>query len=150
MGLTASTTATLNFDEVGLGHDRLIGEEGDGLAIALEALDSGRLGIAAVAVGLAQACLDCAVVYAQQRRTFGHPIIEHQGLGFMLADMAGAVASARATVLDAARRRDRGLPFSLQASIAKMVATDAAMRVPPTPFRSWEERATPRISRSSE
>jgi hypothetical protein len=129
MGLTGSTTASLNFEEVELEADRLIGQEGDGMAIALQALDSGRLGIAAVAVGLAQACLDCAVVYAQQRETFGRPIIEHQGLGFMLADMAGAVASGRATVLDAARRRDRGLPFSLQASIAKMVATDAAMRV---------------------
>jgi alkylation response protein AidB-like acyl-CoA dehydrogenase len=129
MGLTGSTTASLNFEAVELEAERLIGREGDGMSIALQALDSGRLGIAAVAVGLAQACLDCAVLYAQQRETFGRPIIEHQGLGFMLADMAGAVASARATVLDAARRRDRGLPFSLQASIAKMVATDAAMRV---------------------
>ena len=129
MGLTGSTTASLNFNDVVLEADRLIGQEGDGLSIALQALDSGRLGIAAVAVGLAQSCLDCAVIYAQQRETFGRPIIEHQGIGFMLADMAGAVGSARATVLDAARRRDRGLPFSLQASIAKMMATDSAMRV---------------------
>jgi len=129
MGLTGSTTATLNFDAVELEADRLIGQEGDGLSIALQALDSGRLGIAAVAVGLAQACLDCAVAYARQRETFGRPIIEHQGLGFMLADMAAAVQSSRATVLEAARRRDRGLPFGLQASVAKLVATDAAMRV---------------------
>ena len=129
MGLTGSTTATLDFDAVELERDRLIGEEGAGLSIALKALDSGRLGIAAVATGLAQASLDCAVEYAKQRETFGKPIIEHQGLGFLLADMAAAVESARATMLEAARRRDRGMPFSRQASIAKLVCTDAAMRV---------------------
>jgi hypothetical protein len=80
-------------------------------------------------VGLAQAALDHAVAYARERETFGRPIIEHQGLGFLLADMAAAVSSARATMLEAARRRDRGLPFSRQASIAKLIATDAAMRV---------------------
>ncbi len=129
MGLTGSTTATLDFDAVSLTADRLIGAEGAGLSIALQALDSGRLGIAAVAVGLAQAALDCALDYARQRETFGKPIIEHQGLGFLLADMAAAVESARATMLEAARRRDRGLPFARQASIAKLVSTDTAMRV---------------------
>ena len=129
MGLTGSTTATLDYDGVSLAEDRLIGEAGQGLAIALQALDSGRLGIAAVAVGLAQAALDHALAYAGERETFGRPIIEHQGLGFMLADMAVGVESARATMLEAARRRDRGLPFSRQASIAKLVATDAAMKV---------------------
>ena len=129
MGLTGSTTSTLDFDGVELHDDRMIGEEGAGLSIALRALDSGRLGIAAVATGLAQASLDCAVEYARQRETFGKPIIEHQGLGFLLADMAAAVESARATMLEAARRRDRGMPFSRQASIAKLVCTDAAMHV---------------------
>ncbi|HET9720242.1 MAG TPA: acyl-CoA dehydrogenase family protein [Solirubrobacteraceae bacterium] len=129
MGLTASTTASLVFDDVEVEVDRLIGEEGAGLAIALGALDSGRLGIGAVAVGLAQACLDCAVDYAAERRTFGKPIIEHQGVAFLLADMAAAVESARAILLEAARRRDRGLPFSRQASMAKLLATDAAMGV---------------------
>ncbi|MHB8658050.1 MAG: acyl-CoA dehydrogenase family protein [Solirubrobacteraceae bacterium] len=129
MGLTGSTTATVVFDEVSLPAERLIGEEGVGLAIALQALDSGRLGIAAVAVGLAQAALGCAVDYARERNTFGRAIIEHQGLAFLLADMAAAVESARATTLEAARRRDRGLPFSRQASIAKLVATDTAMKV---------------------
>jgi alkylation response protein AidB-like acyl-CoA dehydrogenase len=129
MGLTGSTTATLDYDDVALEGERRIGEEGQGLAIALEALDSGRLGIAAVAVGLAQAALDHAVAYAGERETFGKPIIEHQGLGFLLADMAAAVESARATVLAAARRRDHGLPFARQSSIAKLVATDAAMKV---------------------
>jgi alkylation response protein AidB-like acyl-CoA dehydrogenase len=129
MGLTGSTTATLDYDGVELAADRLIGGEGAGLAIALQALDSGRLGIAAVATGLAQGSLDLAVSYAKERETFGRPIIEHQGLGFLLADMAAAVESARAVTLEAARRRDRGLPFSRQASIAKLVATDAAMKV---------------------
>lgn len=129
MGLTGSTTATLDFDGVVVSAERLIGREGQGLAIALEALDSGRLGIAAVAVGLGQAALDHAVAYAREREAFGKPIIDHEGLGFLLADMAAAVESARATLLEAARRRDRGRPFSRQASIAKLVATDAAMRV---------------------
>jgi alkylation response protein AidB-like acyl-CoA dehydrogenase len=129
MGLTGSTTATLDYEEVELDADRLIGGEGMGLAIALQALDSGRLGIAAVATGLAQGSLDLAVDYAKERQTFGRPIIEHQGLGFLLADMAAAVESARAVTLEAARRRDRGLPFARQASIAKLIATDAAMKV---------------------
>ncbi|HUQ57511.1 acyl-CoA dehydrogenase family protein [Lentzea sp.] len=129
MGLTGSITAQLQFDDVRFGTDRLIGKEGDGLKIALSALDSGRLGIAACAVGLAQAALDEAVTYAKTRTQFGRPIIEFQGLEFMLADMAAAVESARATYISAARRRDRGLPFRQQASIAKLIATDAAMKV---------------------
>jgi alkylation response protein AidB-like acyl-CoA dehydrogenase len=129
MGLTGSTTATLDYEAVPLEADRLIGGEGQGLPIALQALDSGRLGIAAVATGLAQGSLDAAVAYAKERETFGQPIIDHQGLGFLLADMAAAVESARAVTLEAARRRDRGLPFARQASIAKLVATDAAMKV---------------------
>jgi alkylation response protein AidB-like acyl-CoA dehydrogenase len=129
MGLMGSTTATLDFDRVALDGDRLIGEEGAGLSVALRALDSGRLGIAAVATGLAQTSLDCAVEYAKQRETFGKPIIEHQGLAFLLADMAASVESARATMLEAARRYDRGLPFTRQASIAKLICTDTAMRV---------------------
>jgi alkylation response protein AidB-like acyl-CoA dehydrogenase len=129
MGLTGSTTATLDFDGVALEPERLVGAEGQGLPIALQALDSGRLGIAAVATGLAQGSLDAAVAYAKERETFGRPIIDHQGLGFLLADMAAAVESARAVTLEAARRRDRGLPFARQASIAKLVATDAAMKV---------------------
>ncbi|WP_330271233.1 acyl-CoA dehydrogenase family protein [Lentzea sp. NBC_00516] len=129
MGLTGSITAQLAFDDVRFGTDRLIGNEGDGLKIALSALDSGRLGIAACAVGLAQAALDEAVAYAKTRTQFGRPIIEFQGLEFLLADMAAAVESARATYISAARRRDRGLPFRQQASIAKLIATDAAMKV---------------------
>jgi len=108
---------------------RLISDEGNGFRIAMSALDSGRLGIAACAVGLAQAALDEAVAYAKGRTQFGKPIIEFQGLEFVLADMAAAIDSARASYLDAARRRDRGMSFRRQASVAKLIATDAAMKV---------------------
>jgi len=129
MGLHAVPTTAAHYDNAAIDADRRIGTEGQGLQIAFSALDSGRLGIAAVAVGIAQAALDDAVTYAQERTTFGRKIIDHQGLGFLLADMAAAVDSARATYLDAARRRDAGLPYSRNASVAKLVATDAAMKV---------------------
>ena len=129
MGLTGSTTSTMRFDGARVDADRLVGAEGQGLAIALAALDAGRLGIAAVATGLAQAALDHAVAYAKERRTFGKAIIDHQGLGFVLADMQAAVTSARASYLDAARRKDLGMPYAQEASVAKLVATDAAMKV---------------------
>jgi alkylation response protein AidB-like acyl-CoA dehydrogenase len=129
MGLTASTTAQLHLDGVRVPAERLIGAEGQGFAIALAALDSGRLGIAACATGLAQAALDAAVSYAHEREQFGRPIAQFQGLAFLLADMAAAVESARATYLAAARRRDRGVPFTREAAIAKLVCTDSAMRV---------------------
>ena len=129
MGLHAVPTTTAHYDDAFIPLERRIGNEGQGLPIAFSALDSGRLGIAAVAVGLAQAALDEAVAYSQQRTTFGRKIIDHQGLGFLLADAAAAVDSARATYLDAARRRDAGLPYSRHASVAKLVATDAAMKV---------------------
>lgn len=129
MGLTASTTAQLIFDDARVSTDRLIGDDGAGLRIALDSLSSGRLGVAACAVGLAQAALDEAVTYATQRTQFNKPIGEFQGMEFMFADMAAAVESARATYLDAARRRDAGMPFQRQASVAKLVATDGAMKV---------------------
>lgn len=129
MGLHAVPTATAYWDGALLEHDRLVGAEGQGLQIAFSALDSGRLGIAACATGLAQAALDTAVSYAHERTAFGRRIVDHQGLGFLLADMAAAVDSARATYLDAARRRDAGRGYSRQASVAKLIATDAAMKV---------------------
>ena len=129
MGLMGSTTATMLFDNVRIPVERRLGDEGQGLPIALAGLDSGRLGIAAVATGLAQGALDAAVAYAKERQTFGKAIIDHQGLGFVLADMAAAVESARATYLAAARMKDAGQKFSRQASIAKLVCTDNAMKV---------------------
>src|ERR1700752_970 len=125
----SSVTATMVFGGVRIPAGRRLGEEGQGLPIALAGLDSGRLGIAAVATGVAQGALDVAVKYAKERESFGQPVIHHQGLAFLLADMAASVESARATYLPAARLRDAGRSFSRQASVAKMVATDNAMKV---------------------
>ena len=129
MGLNGVPTTTASYEDARVDAGRLLGAEGDGLKIAFSALDSGRLGIAAVATGIAQRALDDAVAYANEREAFGKTIIGHQGLGFLLADMAAAVGSARATYLDAARRKDAGRPYSREASIAKLTATDAAMKV---------------------
>jgi alkylation response protein AidB-like acyl-CoA dehydrogenase len=129
MGATASRTAQVILDGARVSVSDRVGDEGQGFKIALAALDSGRLGIAACAVGLAQAALDEAVAYAKERRQFGRTIGEFQGVSFMLADMGAAVVSARATYLAAARLRDAGLPFSKEAAIAKLIATDAAMKV---------------------
>lgn len=129
MGANSSRTAGIHLDDVQVDAGRLIGREGQGFPIALAALDAGRLGIAACAVGLAQAALDAAVAYAGQREQFGRPIGEFQGVAFGLADMAAAVAAARALYLDAARLRDAGRPFGSQAAMAKLIATDTAMRV---------------------
>jgi alkylation response protein AidB-like acyl-CoA dehydrogenase len=106
-----------------------VGEEGSGMKVALSALDAGRLGIAAVATGIAQAALAHAVAYAGERKQFGKPIGEQQGLQFLLADMAADVERSRATYLHAARLKDAGRPYSRQASVAKLTASDAAMRV---------------------
>ena len=129
MGLMSSTTATMLFDGVRVPASRRLGAEGQGLSIALAGLDAGRLGIAAVATGLAQEALDVATAYAREREAFGKAIIDHQGLAFVLADMAAAVESARATYLAAARLKDAGRPYTRQASIAKLVCTDNAMKV---------------------
>ena len=129
MGLTGSTTTLVNYDDVRIPAANLIGAEGQGMRIALSALDSGRLGIAACATGLAQAALEVAASYAKGRQQFGQPIADFQGVQFLLADMAAAVESARSTYLQAARRRDLGRPFTQQAAIAKLICTDAAMRV---------------------
>jgi alkylation response protein AidB-like acyl-CoA dehydrogenase len=129
MGLRASPVAQVAFDGARICADRLIGEEGGGFRVALSALDGGRLGIAACAVGLAQAALDYAVGYATEREQFGRPIAQFQGIGFMLADMATQVSAARALVLAAARLRDAGRPYGVEAAKAKLFATDMAMRV---------------------
>ncbi|MFP3990001.1 acyl-CoA dehydrogenase family protein [Streptomyces sp. E11-3] len=129
MGMKGSPTAQLHFDGVRVSDARRIGDEGQGFAIALSALDSGRLGIAACAIGVAQAALDEALAYATQRKQFGRPIGDFQGLRFMLADMATQIEAGRALYLSAARLRDAGRPFSRQAAMAKLFCTDAAMRV---------------------
>jgi alkylation response protein AidB-like acyl-CoA dehydrogenase len=129
MGLSCDVTTQVIFDGARIPAAQLVGEEGAGMRVALSALDAGRLGIAAVATGIAQSALAHAVAYAGEREQFGKPIGEQQGLQFLLADMAADVERARATYLHAARLKDAGRPFSRQASIAKLTATDAAMRV---------------------
>ncbi|MEV7974437.1 acyl-CoA dehydrogenase family protein [Streptomyces sp. NPDC086519] len=129
MGMKGSPTAQVHFDDVRVPDERRLGEEGQGFAIALAALDSGRLGIAACAIGLAQAALDEAVGYATGRRQFGHPISDFQGLRFMIADMATQIEAGRALYLAAARLRDAGRPFAKQAAMAKLYCTDTAMKV---------------------
>jgi hypothetical protein len=129
MGLRASPVAQIAFERARVPADRRVGAEGEGFRIAMQALDSGRLGIAACAVGLAQAALDYAAGYARERSQFGRPVIEFQGVGFMLADAATQIAAARALVLAAGRVRDACLPYSIEAAKAKLFATDMAMRV---------------------
>ncbi|MGW4225783.1 acyl-CoA dehydrogenase [Streptomyces bauhiniae] len=129
MGLKGSPTAQVHLDGVRVPDERRIGEEGQGFGIALSALDSGRLGIAACAIGVAQAALDQAVAYATERRQFGHPIADFQGLRFLLADMATQIEAGRALYLAAARLKDAGRPFAKQAAMAKLHCTDTAMRV---------------------
>jgi alkylation response protein AidB-like acyl-CoA dehydrogenase len=129
MGLACDVTTQVLFDGARIPAGNLINEEGRGMQVALSALDAGRLGIAAVATGIAQAALTHSVDYSKERIQFGSPISDNQGLQFMLADMAAEVERARASYLHAARLKDSGRPFSRQASIAKLTATDAAMRV---------------------
>ncbi|CAL9603725.1 acyl-CoA dehydrogenase family protein [Streptomyces sp. enrichment culture] len=129
LGVWSNPTAQVRFEDVRVPADRLIGREGKGFLIAMGALDCGRLGIAACAVGIAQAAADYAVRYAKERRQFGQRIISFQGVGFMLADMATQIAAARALTLAAARLKDAGMPYSLEAAKAKLFATDMAMKV---------------------
>jgi alkylation response protein AidB-like acyl-CoA dehydrogenase len=132
MGLTSSPTVLIHFDNAYIEDTALmglIGDEGDGLRIALSALDAGRLGIAAIATGLAQAALNYSLQYAMDREAFDNPIIEYQGVSFMLADMDAQIQSAREMYLAAARLKDSDQPYSREASISKLMATDAVMRI---------------------
>jgi alkylation response protein AidB-like acyl-CoA dehydrogenase len=129
MGMRGSPTNQVHFTGARLDADRLIGGEGEGFTIAMTALDTGRLGIAACAVGVAQAALDAAADYAAERWAFGRRIDDFQGVSFLLADAAAGIEAARQLYLYAARRKDAGLPFSVQAAMAKLTATETAMRV---------------------
>jgi alkylation response protein AidB-like acyl-CoA dehydrogenase len=129
LGQGASDTCALRFDDLFLEEDLRLGEEGQGYRIALSNLEAGRIGIAAQAVGMAQAALELAVAYAKERRSMGKAIIEHQAVGFRLADLAAALEAARQLVLHAASTRDAGLPCLAEASMAKLVASETAERV---------------------
>ncbi|MDX1621850.1 MAG: acyl-CoA dehydrogenase family protein, partial [Nitriliruptorales bacterium] len=124
MGLRGSPTTQIVLDDAAVPRDRLIGDEDTGFRIAMSALDGGRLGISAIAVGLAQAAVDAAVAYATEREQFGRPIVEFQGVSFLLADMATQVEASRSLYRSAAARRDAGEDASKLCSMSKLFATD--------------------------
>jgi len=127
MGLRSSDTASLSFDGCRLPEDSLLGEEGRGFPQFLQTLDGGRISIGAMGVGIAQACLDASLAYAQQRRQFGQSISKFQAIQFKLADMARDVELARLAVLRAAWLKDQGRPFTREAAIGKLYASEAAV-----------------------
>ncbi len=129
LGQHASDTAQIVFENCEVPAANLLGAEGAGYRIALSNLEAGRIGIAAQAVGMAQAALDAALVYARERVSFGKPIVEHQAVNFRLADMAVQVEAARQLVWHAATLRDAGRPCLKEASMAKLFATEMAERV---------------------
>lgn len=129
LGQAASDTCALLFEDLFLEDDLMLGQAGEGYRIALSNLEAGRIGIAAQSVGMAQAALEIAVGYAKDRKSFGKPIIEHQAVGFRLADLATRLEAARLMVLAAAEQKDTGLPCLTQASMAKLFASETAEAV---------------------
>ncbi len=128
MGLRASNTVELIFEDCRLPQANLIGRPGLGFKVAMSALDSGRIGIASQALGIARACLDEALRYARERRQFGRPIGSFQAIQWMIADMATDIEAAHLLGLSAARKKERGLPFTREASMAKLFSSEAANR----------------------
>lgn len=128
LGIRGSDTAQLHFEDVRVGDDHRIGEVGQGFAVALSTLDGGRIGIAAQAVGIARACLEDSVAYAKERRAFGRPIADFQAIQGKLADMATEIDAARLLVWRAATLRDRGEKYTAEAAMAKLFASDVAVR----------------------
>jgi alkylation response protein AidB-like acyl-CoA dehydrogenase len=129
MGWRSSPTWMLQLDDAFVPGSRLVGEEGQGFRIALASLDSGRLGIAACSIGLAQRALDEALRFTSEREQFGRPVNQNQGLQFMLSDMSTKIQAGRALYRHAARLRDAGEDYSLEAAQAKLFCSDAAMSV---------------------
>jgi alkylation response protein AidB-like acyl-CoA dehydrogenase len=129
MGLNGSPTHAVTFEEVRVPVDNLLGREGYGLQQTLEILDSGRVSIAALAVGLAQAAYEQAISYAKERHTFGNPIAHYQAIQWMLADAATEIHAARLMVYQAAWLKQEGRPYSKEASMAKLFATEMSERV---------------------
>ncbi len=129
MGLNGSPTGEVIFEDVVVPAKHMLGPEGSGFKVAMKALDSGRIGISAQAVGLGRGALDLAVAYAQERVQFGRPIAQFEGLQFMIADMATAVDAARLMTWQAAAACDRGEDFTHLAAMAKLFSTDTAMWV---------------------
>jgi len=128
MGLLASDTVELIFEDCRVPKENLVGREGDGFVIAMTSLDGGRIGIASQSVGLAQACLDASINYARERVQFGRAIAQFQGLRWMIADMATEIEAARLLTFNAAAMKDRKENFSAAASMAKVYASEMANR----------------------
>ena len=129
MGLHASITAEIALEDCPVPAENLLGEEGKGASVALHCLDGSRIGIAAQSVGLSQRALDEAAQYAKQREAFGKPIAQFQAIQFMIADMATLIESARLLTYRASDLLDRGLPFSKEAAMAKLYASEAANKI---------------------
>jgi len=129
LGQVASDTCAIRFDDVFVPDELRLGAEGAGYGIALSNLEAGRIGIAAQCIGMAQSALDIAIGYARDRTSFGKPIIEHQAVGFRLADQAARLEAARQLVLHAAAMKDAGQPCLKEASMAKLVASETAEAV---------------------
>lgn len=129
MGLHGSRTVQITFEDMKIPVENLLGEEGEGFKIAMANLNTGRIGIATQALGIAEAAFEAAVGYAKERVQFGKPIAANQGIGFKLADMGTAVEAARLLVYRAANMRDRGLPCGKEASMAKLFASKTAVDV---------------------
>jgi butyryl-CoA dehydrogenase len=129
MGMRASPTHAIAFDHVHVPADFLLGDQGQGLKQTLQVLDGGRVGIAALSLGLARAALEEAVRYAGERQTFGRPLKRHQALQFMLADAATQLEASRWLVYRAAWLKERGAPYTREAAMAKLVASEAAEKI---------------------
>jgi alkylation response protein AidB-like acyl-CoA dehydrogenase len=129
LGIRGSDTHSLMFTDVKVPKENRIGEDGFGFKFAMKTLEGGRIGIAAQALGIASGAFELAMQYAKERKTFGKPIAEHQAISFKLADMATEIEAARLMVLKAAWLKDKGLPYAQASSMAKLFASDVAMRV---------------------
>lgn len=129
LGQHASDTCQINFEDMRLPAELMLGEEGQGYRIALANLEGGRVGIASQSVGMARAAYEAALAYARDRTSFGKPLIEHQAIAFKLADMATQITAARLMVLNAAALRDAGRPCLTEASMAKLFASEMAEKV---------------------
>ncbi|MCK4639152.1 MAG: acyl-CoA dehydrogenase family protein, partial [Bacteroidales bacterium] len=129
MGMRSSDTHSVMFTDVKVPKENRIGEDGFGFKFAMKALEAGRIGIAAQAVGIASGALDRAIQYAKERKAFGTEIANHQAIAFKISDMAVKVENARNLCLKAAWLKDQGKPFSMASSMAKQYAADIAMEV---------------------
>ncbi len=129
LGQRASDTCSLRFEGLRVPAAHRIGEEGEGYRLALASLETGRIGIAAQSVGMAEAALEAATAYAQERRAFGKPIMEHQAVAFRLAELRTELEAARQLTLNAARLKDAGIPCLTEAAMAKLYASEAAERI---------------------